>query len=60
MFAVVLAKMLLYGEEVDNDLYDWKRHAIKADLPCDQSFYMNLIQICYCDNVSTQLVFDIV
>jgi HEAT repeat protein len=48
----VLAKLLLYGETVDAlNLYEWKQDTIR-NLPCDLSSYLNLIQLCYKENVT--------
>ncbi len=41
-------KLLLHGQQVDLDMYDWKTDNIRLlDLPCDLPEYAQLIQMCF-------------
>src|SRR5689334_11444562 len=55
--AIVLAKMLLFGENVERDLYDYRIEGITKDLQCDLAHYRQLIDLCTHPSVTTAQVF---
>jgi hypothetical protein len=56
LFAIVLSKMLLFGQEsLQLDLLNWKTGKID-DLPCDKQSYLKLIEACFFPNITTPYI----
>jgi len=47
---------LLFGDAVEQDLYDWKTESIRMNLKCDIPSYTKLIQHCFRGTSSSALV----
>jgi len=60
LFGIVLAKMLLYGSQLDDDLYDWKTNQIKQSLLSDIVSYKSLIRYCFQSNSKSVLVASVI
>jgi hypothetical protein len=59
-FAIVLSKLLLFGEDVERDLYNWRSDSIVQSLSCEWPVYKDLIELCWNDSASTPLVAAII
>jgi len=57
LFGIVLAKMLLFGDDVENtELYDWKTDLITANLECSFQPYKQLIVLCFDSDATSKLL----
>ena len=54
LLGIVFAKMLLFGEQVSQDTYNWKTNTI--DVSCDRTSYSDLIQSCFHPNITTPYI----
>lgn len=52
LFGIVLAKMLLFGDEVEKNLYDWKTQKVTQFIDCSFIPYKQLIELCF-DKITT-------
>ena len=51
-----MSKLLLFGFEVEKDLYDWKKNTITNDLKCDKQSYIQLINLCFQSDITTPII----
>ena len=54
LFGIVLNKLLLFGESVNEDKYNWKTNTIKVE--CDLQSYSDLIHSCFHPNINTPYI----
>ena len=54
LLGIVFNKMLLFGEQVSQDTYNWKTDTI--DVSCEKSSYSDLIQSCFHPNITTPYI----
>jgi hypothetical protein len=57
MFGIVLAKLLLCGESVETDIFDWRKQTI-LDLECSFEPYWWLVKICFSEKTPTEFLRD--
>ena len=59
MFGIVLTKLLLFGNEVENDLYDWKEDGLKK-IKSDIESFSSLIESCNHSHITTSIITSLV
>ena len=59
LFGIVLTKLLVFGNEVDDDLYDWKEDGLKK-MKSDIESFNKLIESCNHSHITTSIITSLV